>query len=163
MTIDELLKKFELPADTLANLRTPVFAKALYADEGIAGEDEETLQHLRTEYLARTNRLAEIAPAWIAEAAEQARANTDCNVRRMIRVVCDSVMLRVSILAARTDVEATIEVGTDSVMKLRRDLLVCEVSKQSILHVQRWKLEAVFDITKLAGIETWQALACAAR
>jgi len=163
--IAALLSKFGLPHDTLANLATPVFDKTLYAGDDVSGAGEATLQHLRTEFLARTNRVSEIDPAWIAEAAEQARANLDCNTRRLIRIVCDAAMLRSQTPTSKADADIAMELlaaRSDSVAELRRDLLVREVVKQAVLHVRQWRLEALFDVDKLAGIESWQALECAA-
>lgn len=163
MRADELLQKFGLPPDALANLRTPVFSKALYENsDHVAAAEERTLQHLRTEYLARTGRVAEIDPAWIAEAAEQARANLDCNISRIIRTICDFVMLRSPSAGAKTDAEhALILLGasaSDSVFKLRRDIVAREVVWQAVLRVQNWQLDAAFDVARLDGIATWDAL-----
>ncbi len=165
--LPELLVRFELPSDTLANLRTPVFATALYEDPRQTDtQTERTLHLLRTEYLARSGRAAEIDPVWIAEAAEQARAGHNCGVVRLIRVVCEYVMLRSPTPAPRIEVDFAIDMvekDSDTVFNLQRDLIVKEVAIQSMLRVRNWRLDIVFDAEKLVGVDSWSALKEAAR
>jgi hypothetical protein len=125
----ELLARFELPPDTLANLRTPVFAKPLY--EHPDTQTERTLHLLRAEYLARSGRAGEIDPVWVAEAAEQARAGHDCGVARLLRVVCEYAMLRAPTPDSRSDADFAIDQidnDSDTVFNLQRDLIVKEVA-----------------------------------
>ncbi len=163
----ELLARFELPPDTLANLRTPVFAQPLYEyPEHPDTQTERTLHLLRTEYLARSGRAAEIDPVWIAEAAEQARAGHDCVVARLLRVVCEYVMLRSPTPDSRNEVDFAIDQidkDSDTVFSLQRDLIVKEVAIQSAGRVRKWRLDTMFDAGKLVGIESWSALKAAAR
>jgi len=163
----ELLARFELPPDTLANLRTPVFAKPLYEyPEHLDTQTERTLHFLRAEYLARSGRAGEIDPVWIAEAAEQARAGHDCGVARLLRIVCEYAMLRAPTPDSRNEADFAIDqidADSDTVFNMRRDLIVKEVALQSALRVRKWCLDTVFDAEKLVGIETWSALKAAAR
>lgn len=163
----EHLARFELPPDTLSNLRTPVFAKPLYEYPGQPDtQTERTLHLLRTEYLARSGRAGEIDPVWIAEAAEQARAGHDCGVARLLRVVCEYAMLRAPTPDSRNEADYAIDLideDSDTVFNMRRDLIVKEVAIQSAIRVRKWRLDTVFDAGKLDGVETWSALKVAAR